>query len=142
MPVSRPALPPHEEVCPVPEQTLGRLYSSPNRDLADILGTLPGLQRARLAVFCHARAHLRDMGLAIAATCDEADLVHVAGQLGLVLHTRSRKQVPQPTEHNARFGRRPISLAVLARENVPAMDDDESSMELPDHTNCSIVPSY
>ena len=143
MPLPRTALPLQDEACPVPEHTLGRLYSSPKRDLADILATLPGLQRARLAVFCHARAHLRDMGLAIAATCDEADLTHAAGQLGVVLYAESRKQAHHPPEQKPQFSRRAISLAVLARQNVPALDldEDELSMELSEDTDYSIVPS-
>ena len=122
MPLPRRVVPLQEEACPVPDHTLGQLYSSPKRDLADIVATLPGLQRARLAMFCHARAHLRDMGLAIAATCEEADLVHVAGQLGTVLHSQSREQAHQLPEHNPRFPRRAIRLAVSARENVPPLD--------------------
>jgi hypothetical protein len=121
-------MPLEQEACPVPERTLGRLYSSPKRDLADILATLPGLQRARLAVFCNARAHLRDMALGIAATCEEADLLDVAGPLGAILHKQSREQAHQLAEHNPRYRRRPISLAVLTPEKLVPLDMDEDEM--------------
>src|SRR3954463_14028369 len=62
--------------CPVPDEILGQLYSSPQHDLAEALSTMPGLQRGRLALFCNRRAHLHEIGLSIAATCTEADLVH------------------------------------------------------------------
>ena len=48
--------------------------------------TLPGDVRARLALFCNARGHLRAAGRAIAASCALNDLVSEGGHAGLVLH--------------------------------------------------------
>jgi hypothetical protein len=118
-------MPLQQEACPVPEMTLGCLYAAPKRDLAGILSKIPGLQRARLAVFCNARAHLREMGLAIAATCEKGDLVEVAGPLGSILHAQSREQAEHLPEHNPRFRRRPISLAALTPTNLMPLDMDE-----------------
>ena len=42
-------------------------------------------ERAKLAVFCNARAHLRSQGRAIASACTEASLLREAGQAGLIL---------------------------------------------------------
>ena len=122
-----------QESCPVPDQTFGRLYASPKRDLPEILATLPGLQRARLALFCHARAHLREMGLAIAATCEEGDLVEIAGRLGAVIFRQSRDPLEQVPEHNPRFRRRAITLATFVPQDRPSSlleDDDCAQPEL------------
>jgi hypothetical protein len=123
-------MPLEQEACPVPEMTLGSLYAAPKRDLAGILSKIPGLQRARLAVFCNARAHLREMGLAIAATCEKGDLVEVAGPLGSILHAQSREQAEHLPEHNPRFRRRPISLATVTPTNLMPLDMDEEEAAL------------
>src|SRR5215210_2796494 len=102
------------EPCPIPDQFLGELYSAPQRDLAQALNTMPGLQRARLAIFCNKRAHLHNMGLSIAATCSEADLVHEGGAMGEMLFTQSREKTAQIREHNPQYRRRPISLATIS----------------------------
>jgi hypothetical protein len=130
------------ESCPVPDQTLGRLYASPKRDLPEILASLPGLQRARLALFCHARAHLREMGLAIAATCDEGDLVEVAGRLGAVIFRQSRDALEQVPEHNPRFRRRPITLAAFVPTDRPLAlrNDEDYAPELASDSEQSFTP--
>src|SRR3954451_5536695 len=114
MAMLRTVIPLQPEPCPVPDQLLGELYSSPKRDLAEALITMPGLQRARLALFCNRRAHLHEMGLSIAATCSKADLLHEGGQVGAMLFRQSREKVGEIREHNPQFRRRPISLATMA----------------------------
>ena len=47
--------------------------------------------RASLAAFCYARAHLHDVGLTIAATCEFEELVAVAGSAGHFLFWQSRE---------------------------------------------------
>src|SRR3954470_16320190 len=130
MPMLRTIIPLQPEPCPVPEQLLGELYSSPKRDLAEALITMPGLQRARLALFCNKRAHLHEMGLSIAATCSEADLEHEGGQVGAMLFRQSREKADQIRQNNAHFPRRPISLATMATFIVgPESDEEETSTE-------------
>ena len=102
------------EPCPVPDDVLGQLYSSPHHHLAEAVSTMPGLQRARLALFCNRRAHLQDLGLSLAATCSEADLADEGGQMGVMLFSQSREKAGNFREHNPRFRRRPISLATIA----------------------------
>jgi hypothetical protein len=65
------------------------------------------------------------MGLAIAATCEKADLVEVAGPLGAILHTQSREQAEHLPEHNPRFRRRAITLATLTPTSLMPLDMDE-----------------
>ena len=116
----------------MPDQLLGQLYSSPQRDLVEALGTMPGLQRARLAMFCTRRAHLHDMGLSIAATCSEADLEHEGGSMGAMLFRQSREKTVQ--EPNAPFRRRPtVSLATMSPSiAVVNLDQQTASQELGD----------
>jgi len=68
---------------------------------------------------------LHEIGLSIAATCTEADLVHEGGQVGAMLFRQSREKAGVIREHNARFRRRPITLAT----NSPSAADDEDRFE-------------
>jgi hypothetical protein len=62
-----------------------------------------------LALYCYRRAHLQSIGLAIAATCEEADLAWL-GAAGTVLFSRSREApVKAIAIYNA--ARRTVTLA-------------------------------
>ncbi len=105
-----------EPGCPVPLDALGRMYRGGERELSETLRSLPELQRARLAVFCNSRSHMRALGLRIAAACDERVLIQVAGAAGSILFTQSRgalgRENPEPFP-SAPVARR-VSLARLA----------------------------
>jgi hypothetical protein len=104
----------------VSDELIGRLYASRQHELAQMVADLPSEQRANLALFCYRRAHLRDIGLAIAATCDQWSLVNVAGKAGDVLYAHSRTQ-PEVIEPVLPYGRRKITLAsVVAGEGSQA----------------------
>jgi hypothetical protein len=131
MPTAHTFTPLQPDPCPVPDRLLGQLYSSPRRDLAEALTTMPGLQRARLALFCNRRGHLHEMGLSIAATCSEADLVHEGGPVGAMLFRQSR-DVGQSREHNPQFRRKPISLATIAPPIAVRDSNDDEMVEAED----------
>jgi hypothetical protein len=97
----------------VSDELIGRLYASRQSELTHMVADLPPDQRANLALFCYRRAHLREIGLAIAATCDQWSLVNVAGKAGDVLYAHSRTQ-PEVVEPVLPYGRRKITLASLA----------------------------
>jgi hypothetical protein len=101
------------DACPISDELLGRIYRGGPDAVESAILNLPETARARLAAFCYARTHLHEIGLAIAATCDERSLTEVAGRAGEALYARSRKRVatvaPSPTPH-----KRAISLAKLA----------------------------
>lgn len=109
-------LPDLEPGCPVPLETLGRLYRGEPHVLAETLARLSDGQRARLAVFCNARQHLRELGLRIAATCDEPSLVRIAGSAGsiLFLQSRSTRRREEADPAPASPLPRKVSLARLA----------------------------
>ena len=80
----------NEEPCPIPVQLFGKLHKSSPPDAAEIAKTLPDAQRARLAVFCYHRQHLRPLAFLIASTCDRESLVKAAGGAGEVIFKQSR----------------------------------------------------
>lgn len=74
---------------PVSLDVLGELYRADPETLAERLRALSDEQRARLALYCYGKAHMRDMALTVAATCDPAKLEEVAGPLGRVIAAQS-----------------------------------------------------
>ncbi len=102
------------ETCPVPEELIGRLYVSPIQDVDRIVSQLPPGSRGSLATFCYGRAHLRAIGLAIAATCDLETLVDAAGRAGSNLFEVSRERPSEPKQPYSWMRRAQISLAATA----------------------------
>jgi hypothetical protein len=99
-----------DDGCPVPDELIGRLYRSSQHDINDIVSGLSTSRRGSLAAFCYGRAHLRDIGLAIAATCDLETLVVAGGRAGNFLFEQSREL---PNADKARSGSKQarVSLA-------------------------------
>ena len=91
------------------EETIGRLYRAASHDVAGVVSALAAEQRARLALFCYNRAHMREIGVAVAATCDLGTLVEVGAAVGHALFALSRER-PQP-EAKRLGGRQQITLA-------------------------------
>jgi hypothetical protein len=98
-----------DDGCPVPEELIGRLYRA-NEGLDGLLAPLSKRQRGQLAFFCYARGHLRQIGFAVAATCDLPTLVDIAGHAGEVLHAQSRGS-PAIEQRPVPVGKRKVSLA-------------------------------
>jgi hypothetical protein len=100
-----------DEGCPVADQLLGEIYRSSEHGLNEIIATVSPTARALLAIYCYRRAHLASIGLAIAATCEEDDLITVSGNAGAMLFERSRGDLP-PGPIGARAnGRRKVTLS-------------------------------
>jgi hypothetical protein len=116
-----------DEACPVPEKVLGDMYRANAHGLSELIATVPPSVRAMLAMYCYRRAHLASIGLAIAATCEEDDLMRFGGNAGSVLFAKSREapEAPRVPPHMA--GRRRITLASgTLRNMVPADDEVEA----------------
>jgi hypothetical protein len=113
-----------DEICPVRDELLGELYRASKVGLPGLLTTVPPTVRAMLALFCYHRSHLHSMGLAIAASCDEDDLVRLGGRVGSTLFSRAQEApVPPPmASHNA--NRRKITLATGPLRSMAPLDDE------------------
>jgi hypothetical protein len=123
-----------DEACPVCDEMLGQLYSASKLGLPVLVTTVAPGTRAMLALFCYHRSHLHDIGLAIAASCDEEDLVRAGGRAGAALFARSR-EAPQPqpvASHHA--NRRKITLGTGPLRTMPPIDDE------PEHEAGEAVP--
>src|SRR3954470_15597049 len=77
------------------DELLARLIGAHDEaQIPEIVAPLTSAQRAGLAVFCYGRSHLQNIGLAIAATCDESSLIRAApsNEAGFVIFTWSRNR--------------------------------------------------
>ena len=101
---------PEDEVCPVRDELLGELYCAAEHGVSDLVASVAPDIRALLALYCYRRSHLHTRGVAIAASCDQDDLVRWGGHVGAFLFARSREAPPSlhrvslrhPPNHHAR----------------------------------------
>jgi hypothetical protein len=112
-----------DEGCPVHEELLGELYSASKLGLPLLVATVPPDTRAMLALFCYRRSHLHELGLAIAASCDEDGLVRWGARLGEVLFARSRGAPQSLPIASKDPHRRKITLATGLLRKMPPIDD-------------------
>ncbi|WP_417666657.1 hypothetical protein [Roseibium sp.] len=101
------------EACPVPESVFARLLQASLSAAAEIAPTLPEEQRSRLAVYCYRRAHLRRLGLTLAAACSKRSLVEEAGHAGELIHFQAQNleaTVAGDRYMAPRHIKRPVSL--------------------------------
>ena len=122
---------PEDEVCPVRDELLGELYRARNPGLSDLVKTVAPDVRALLALFCYRRSHLHALGLSIAASCDEEDLVRLGGIVGAVLFARSQEPPPPSPVLSPHVNRRKITLATGPLRKMLPMDHepDESASD-------------
>jgi hypothetical protein len=115
-PFNRPAGPSLDAV-------LARLVRARAQEAAGIVAPLPARQRADLAMFCYSRAHLHEIGLAIAATCDGSALMQAApsNAAGHLIFAQSRAR-PRPAERARTGSRSRVTLAKSASGNSELAD--------------------
>jgi hypothetical protein len=119
------------DACPVGDDLLGQLYRANEGNLAILLEPIGGDTRAMLALYCYRRSHLHAMGVAIAAICEERDLVQIGGRVGSMLFDLSRQAVRERRPLTASAQRRAITLSTAPLSKVPAMEDiDEEIAQL------------
>ena len=107
-----------EDGCPVPAETLGRLYRADAKTLRNLIAGIPQRGRARLAVFLYGRTHTRELSVRVAAMCEAALLMQTAGPLGEVIYAQSRTGYERPTYgEDRRPSRSAVSLAGPRRAN-------------------------
>jgi hypothetical protein len=122
---------PDDDVCPVRDELLGELYSASKLGLPALVATVPPAARAMLALFCYHRSHLHSLGLTIAASCNEEDLVRLGGRVGATVFTRSREAPPPQPLASHHANRRKVTLATgPLRTMAPLVDEpDEDAGE-------------
>ncbi len=111
----------YETVCPVPEHVLSAIHRATPHEALNISKLLPGPQRARFALFCYARTHLREAGLAIAIGCSDEDLVREGGIAGQALIA----QRALPKVDRGSKSRAPVSLATPSNQHLFATNDED-----------------
>ena len=113
-----------EEICPISEQLLFSLYDAAKRGLPVPVSDVPKDRRSSVALFCYRRSHLENAALAVAATCDEEDLVDAGGLLGRTLFLKSRDfRFASKDNAVARLKALMVSLAA----SQPVKDEDDES---------------
>ena len=90
-----------EDLCPIGDELFGELYRRSKQGLPVLVATVPPDIRAMLALFCYRRSHLHEMGLAIAVSCNEDDLVWSGGRAGAALFAKSRGGRDVTRRHSA-----------------------------------------
>jgi hypothetical protein len=113
-----------EDRCPVADQTLADLYRSHQQGLLTLVQTVSPDVRAMLALYCYRRAHLQSLGLAIASTCSEDELLEAGGIVGAALYGHARKAAaPAPAVN----GRHKISLSRGPLTTLAPLDIDDET---------------
>ena len=117
------------DACPVGDDLLGQLYRANENGLPALMASVSADIRAMLALSCYKRSHLHALGIAIAASCEERDLVQVGGRVGATLFAMSRAA---PTARPAVTSghRKSITLSTAPLSAVPAMEDIDDDLEL------------
>jgi hypothetical protein len=131
----------------VSEQILSRLYRADEEGISDILSSLSRSQRAELAVFCYARSHLRTIGLAIADTCNLAELIEASGSNALAQTLLAQAHSPRAATERLPGGRRRVTLSTAANAakfvaafDRGGLDDDLDDDDLDDSASTSAEP--
>lgn len=122
-----------DEVCPVRDELLGELYRTDEDGVSNLVATVRPDIRALLALYCYRRSHLHTRGLAIAAICDQNDLVRSGGSVGAFLFARSRETQSPASVASAFDIRRTITLATGPLRKILPIDDE------PDEEDCKPV---
>lgn len=114
-----------DEACPISDLALAKLYSANEGSLPELLNAIEPEIKPALALFCYRRAHLQTVGLALAANCDETQLVSFGGNAGTALFARSREKHDRVQIKPASPFRRKITLATGPIWQRPFEDEAE-----------------
>src|SRR5262245_50369083 len=116
----------HDEICPISEQLLFSLYDAVKRGLPVPVSDVPSERRSSVALFCYRRSHLERAALAVAATCDEDDLVDAGGPLGRTLFLKSRDVASSP-DHGSLNGLKALMISLGASQKAKSEDDEDKA---------------
>jgi hypothetical protein len=117
---------PQEEICPISEQLLFSLYDAAKRGLPVPVAEVPPERRSSVALFCYRRSHLEGAALAVAATCDEEDLVDIGGPLGRTLFLKSRN-VSSPAKNDSLNSLSALALSLVSMQKGEGENEKEDA---------------
>ena len=117
---------PQEEICPISEQLLFSLYDAARRGLPVPVGEVPPERRSSVALFCYRRSHLEGAALAVAATCDEGDLVDIGGPLGRTLFLSTRN-FASPVKNESTNSLSALALSLVSMQRGREENEEEDA---------------
>ncbi|MGO4510550.1 hypothetical protein AB4Z51_26400 [Bradyrhizobium sp. 2TAF36] len=121
------------DFCPVGDELLGEMYRASESGLPRLVESVSPDARARLALFCYRRSHLHSLAVAIAASCNERDLIDNGGRVGSTLYALSRESAVKSSP-SLSGGRKPITLSTKPLSVLAPLEDgfdDEVSEAVP-----------
>ena len=112
------------DFCPVQEDLLGAMYRASENGLPQLVESVSSDVRAMLALFCYRRSHLHSLAIAIAASCDERELIQLGGRVGSTLYALSH-ETSAPRATSSSYGnRKAITLSTKPLTTFTPVDDD------------------
>jgi hypothetical protein len=102
------------------------LYDAAKRGLPVPVAEVPPERRSSVALFCYRRSHLEGAALAVAATCDEEDLVDIGGLLGRTLFLKSRN-VPSPAKNDSLDSLSALALSLVSMQRGEGENEKEDA---------------
>ncbi|MDB5620909.1 hypothetical protein [Tardiphaga sp.] len=113
------------DFCPVQEDLLGAMYRASENGLPQLVESVSSDVRAMLALFCYRRSHLHSLAIAIAASCDERELMQLGGRVGSTLYALSHETaVSRPAAASSYGNRKAITLSTKPLSTFTAVDDE------------------
>ena len=112
------------DFCPVRDDLLGAMYRANENGLPQLVESVSADVRAMLALFCYKRSHLHSLALAIAASCNERDLIQLGGRVGSTLYALSREPAARVAAVSSGNGRKPITLSTKPLSTLAPLDDE------------------
>lgn len=115
------------DFCPVQDELLGEMYRANENGLPRLVESVSSEVRAMLALFCYRRSHLHSLALAIAASCNERELIQLGGRVGSTLYALSREPAARvaPSSSN----RKPITLSTKPLSTFSPIEDEVDDEE-------------
>lgn len=119
------------DFCPVRDDLLGQMYRANQNGLPQLVESVSPDVRAMLALFCYRRSHLHALAIAIAASCDERDLIQLGGRVGSVLYDLSRSTPASRAAQSSHGGRKPVTLSTKPLTTLAPLEDIEDDEQQP-----------
>jgi hypothetical protein len=116
------------DFCPVRDELLGEMYRASENGLPRLVESVSSEVRAMLALFCYRRSHLHSLALAIAASCNERELIQLGGRVGSTLYALSREPTARVTPSSS--NRKPITLSTKPLTPYAPVEDELDDEDL------------